>query len=328
MMNNLIIQHFKRNDNNDLTKNSPNTGTCYNKNIKNFIPGFASQFQDSFFYANVIQFLLVSIMYYKTGSGRYWRILFYASVAGFIASVLENATVTFICLPSKKDNNGIVVPFLVDEIFWTTQQYSVPILNLIKLKTLANPKAGKIIKYVIFILFLPFIFFRFWIGYERMMKGYLVDKTISAIHGFAFGTIAIADLICTLSILYYVNKNTDRTSYNSYTISKQVKKSSYTILICVDVVEFFLSVFDIFANIGIAEDTIPAAVATPFQCLMSNFILILTTDALLFRYCIREPNEFDPNKETQSLYKNNILSIGTFNGLASNNVVTDTNSYF
>eukprot|EP00833_Pecoramyces_ruminatium_P012843 jgi/Orpsp1_1/1186875/evm.model.d7180000053819.1 len=138
-MSDLIHRHFSRNENKILTKYSPSTGTCFNKNIKSFIPGFASQFQDSFFYANVIQFLLVALMYYKSGKGKYWIILFYASAAGFIAGVLENTTVAYICLPSKKDNNGIVVPFLIAEIFWTSQQYSVPFLNLIKMKTLASP---------------------------------------------------------------------------------------------------------------------------------------------------------------------------------------------
>jgi len=315
-MNNTVLQYIKRqNEENLLTKYSPNTGTCFNKNIKNFIPGFASQFQDSFFYANVIQFLLVAIMYFKSGNGKYWSILFFAAVAGFLAGILENATIAFICLPSKKENNGIVVTFLINEIFWTTQQYSVPLLNMTKMKTLANTKTGDILKYVILFLLLPFIFFRFWIGYERMMKGYLVDDKISSLHGFAFGTIAISDLICTLSILYYINKIAD-TSFNSYTISQQVKKSSYTILICVDVVEFFLSIFDIFANIGIAEDVIPAAVATPFQCLMSNFILILAIDALLFKYSITESTyDETTDNESFSVDQKNSALIGASRGL-------------
>jgi len=284
-----------------LTKNSPNTGTCYGKNINNFIPGFAKQFQDSFFYANIIQFLLVVLMYYKAGHGRYWKILFYAAIAGCIGSVLENATVAFICLPRQIDNNSIVVPFLIDELFWTSQQYSVPLLNLIKMKTLVTKRVAKIMKVVIFIFFLIFFMLRLAIGVERMLKGYLVDHLINVLHGFAFGTIAMADLICTVSILYFIRNQNNQNNRTSYTLTQQVKSSSYTILICVDVVEFFLSIFDIFANIGIAEDYIPAAVATPFQCLMSNFILILAVDALLLKYkTFTDSGSYYANKEGSS----------------------------
>ncbi|OUM66822.1 hypothetical protein PIROE2DRAFT_5927 [Piromyces sp. E2] len=283
-MGNQTLNNFDTRRDNELNKYSPNTGTCYNKNIKNFIPGFAKQFQDTFFYANVIQFIIVTLMYYKVGNGKYWRILFLASTSGFIASVLENATVAFICLPSQKDNNSIVIPFLIDEIFWTIQQYSVPILNLIKIKALITKKREKIMKFVILFFFLIFIFFRFYIGYERMMRGYLVDDKINTLHGFAFGVIAFSDMICTISIIYFIGKQNDQNSISSYCITRQVKRSSYTILICVDIVEFFLSIFDIFANIGLADDVIPVDVATPFQCLMSNFILILATDVLLMKY--------------------------------------------
>ncbi|OUM67989.1 hypothetical protein PIROE2DRAFT_4406 [Piromyces sp. E2] len=273
-----------REENGELTKFSPETGTCFNKNIKGVISGFSKQFQDSFFYANVIQFLLVALMYYKAGNGRYWKILLYASIAGCVAGILENFTVAVICREGQEGKNGIVVPFLIDELFWTTQQYSVPLLNLTKMETIAWGPLAKYIKYFIVALLFPFIFFKFYIGYERMMSGYLVDEKISSLHGFAFGTIAIADLVCSVSIIYFINKHKNSITQSKTSLSNQVKQSSYTILLAVDMVEFFLSIFDIIANTGIAEDVVPAAVATPFQCLMSNFILILSTDALLLKY--------------------------------------------
>ncbi|OUM62246.1 hypothetical protein PIROE2DRAFT_11502 [Piromyces sp. E2] len=205
-------------------------------------------------------------------------------MAGCIAGILENFTVAVICREGQEGNNGIVVPFLIAEIFWTTQQYSVPLINLTKMETFALGVNGKIIKYFIIALLFPFIFFRFYIGYERMMRGYLVDEKISSLHGFAFGTIAIADLVCSLSILYFIRKYNTTLSFSKTSIATFVKHSSYTILLTVDMVEFFLSIFDIIANTGVAEDIIPAAIATPFQCVMSNFILILATDSLLLKY--------------------------------------------
>jgi len=269
--------------NEPLTKYSPNTGTCFNKNIKHFIPGFAKQFQDSFCYANIIQFLIVGLMYYKVGYGTYWKILIIAAFSGCIASLLENGTVAFICLPSQKDNNSIVVPFLIDEIFWTTQQFSVPILNLIKMQVLVKKRTAEMMKHIIFFFLIVFIFFRGFIGYERMMRGYLVDDKINILHGFAFGTIAMVDMFCTISILYLIRKQGNNESSASV-VTQQVKYSSYTILICVDVVETLLSIFDIFANVGIPEEVLDASIVIPFQCLMSNFILILATDILLMRY--------------------------------------------
>jgi len=270
--------------NESLTKYSPNTGTCFNKNIKHFIPGFAKQFQDSFCYANIIQCLIVGLMYYKAGHGLYWKILIIAAVSGCIASLLENATVAFICLPSQKDNNWVVVPFFIDEIFWTTQQFSVPILNLIKMKVLVGKRTAKIMKGIILFFLIVFIFFRGFIGYERMMRGYLVDHKINILHGFAFGTIAVVDMFCTVSILYLIRKQSKNNTSSISVVTQQVKSSSYTILICVDVVETLLSIFDIFANVGIPEEVLDASVAIPFQCLMSNFILILATDILLMKY--------------------------------------------
>jgi len=310
-----------------LDKYSPETGTCYNKNIKSTIAGFSKQFQDSFFYSNVIQFLLVALMYYKVGSGKYWKILFYASVAGCIAGILENFTVAFICREVDEfTEDVIVVPFLIDEIFWTAQQYSVPILNLLKLKYIAKEIYARFIHFFILGLLGPFIVFRLLIGYERMMKGYLVDEKINTLHGFAFGTIAIADLVCSISIIYYLKKNsktTTNTEFNYY-----IKLSSYNVLLMVDTVEIFLSLISIFANTGL--NLISTDLTTPFQCLMSNFILILAVDALILKYnAIKNDGKRRNSNNSINKSKNRSISPrGSFSYSVGNHISIPMNSQY
>jgi len=290
---------------NILNRFSENTGTCYGKNFKNVPYGFFSQFQDSFFYANVIQFIVVTFLYLNVGNGKYWHLLLIASLAGFLGGLLENGTVAFICQSGNKNEYSLVIPFIIDEIFWTTCQYSVPFLNLIKMKAFAKGKLANIARYSIIGLFIPYLFFRLFIGYERMIKGYLVDEKISSLHGYAFGVLAIADFICTLSILYFVKKHNSELTYSTSNISDYIKNSGYTTLIAVDIVGFCLSIFDIITNSGIIDDYIPSTITIPFQCLMSNFILILAVDALIFKYSGSKSNV---NSHTNN-YKNNTKNL-------------------
>jgi len=289
-----------------LNRFSENTGTCFGKNFKSIPYGFFSQFQDSFFYANVIQFLIVGFLYLYVGNGRYWHLLLIASVAGFFGAILENGTVAYLC---QKDNRNmdipsIVIPFLIDEFFWTSCQYSVPFLNLIKMKAFAKGKFANIVRYTIIGLFVPFLFFRFFIGYERMMKGYLIDEKISSLHGYAFGVLAIADFICTVSIFYFVRKHNNQLSYSTSNISEYIKNSSYTTLIAVDIVGFSLSILDIITNSGVVEDYIPSTITIPFQCFMSNFILILSVDALIFKYGGNNSHKGSTTFKCKSINKN------------------------
>jgi len=310
-----------------LDKYSPETGTCYNKNIKSTISGFSKQFQDSFFYSNVIQFLLVALMYFKVGSGKYWKILFYASIAGCIAGILENFTVAFICRDVEEfTEDVIVVPFLIDEIFWIAQQYSVPLLNLLKLKYIAKEIYARFIHFVILGLLGPFIVFRLLIGYERMMKGYLVDEKINALHGFAFGTIAIADLICSVSIIYYLKKNSKTTTNTEF--KHYIKLSSYNVLLMVDTVEIFLSLINIFANTGL--NLISTDLTTPFQCLMSNFILILAVDAIILKYNanIGDGKRGNSNNSINQSRNSTISPRGSFSYSVGNHISIPMNSKY
>ncbi|OUM69538.1 hypothetical protein PIROE2DRAFT_2631 [Piromyces sp. E2] len=273
----------------NLNRFSESTNTCANKNYVNIIDGFFRQFQDSFFYANVIQFILVILMYMSVGNGRYWKVLFYASLCGFLGGLIENATIPIICQESARNpsNRKPVITFFINEIFWTLCEYSIPYLNLIKMKAFSQGKVANSIKYTIYILFIPFSIFRLSIGYQRMMKGYLIDSKIQSLHGLVFGIMAISDILCTVFILYYVKKhNEQETLKDGNNIHNYIKHSSYTILIIVDIVSLVLSILHILLSSGLISDNFKKydGITTPFHCLKSDFILVLATDALLFKY--------------------------------------------
>lgn len=259
------------------------SGTCYKKNYPNFFSGFFTQFGESFFYANVIQCLLVSLMYANVGKGKYWKILFYAALAGLLGSLCENGTVAYICQDSQKDKEYKVVSLLIAEVFWISCEYAIPLLNLIKMRAFSKETLTKYINYTIIALFIPFTICRFLIGYERMSKGILQSNKIKNLHGFAFGIMAIADITCTVVILYFIKKyNRNKESFAT-AINERIKQSSYTILIAVDITGFLLSMFDLITNFKTFY-YIPTSLSIPFHCLKSSFVLILACDNLLFKY--------------------------------------------
>jgi len=290
MPNTLLFGDAKNQDEEMLNRWSPETNTCYNKEYGSFIEGFFSQFHDSLFYALVLQFLIVTLMYKNIGSGIYWKVLFYASFAGLLGTLSENGTVAYICRASEKENfdNGNkdssmhFILLLVDEIFWIISEYAIPYLNLIKMKAFAEGKTAIVVRGTIYILLIPFVIVRFMIGYTRMKHGYLSDSHIQQYHGYAFGVMGIADLICTFAILYFVKKN-NRKANSDTNLNHYVKHSSYTILVCVDVVSCVLSFLNIFVTVSGGNDILKNVII-PFHCLKSSFVLILAVDALLFKY--------------------------------------------
>lgn len=281
---------MKQVDESQYNRWTPQTNTCYGKEYESFIEGFFSQFHDSLFYALVIQFFMVALMYNSMGKGIYWKVLFYASFAGLLGTLCENGTMAYICRKSEKEkvdnhteeSSMHFVLLLVDEVFWILSEYAIPYLNLIKMKAFARGKTALVVKYSIYLLLVPFVIVRFLIGYTRMTKGYLNNSDIRQYHGYAFGVMAIADLLCTFAILYFVRKNNILANAES-SINHYVKHSSYTILVCVDVVSCILSFLNIFANY-LPENKVLNSIIIPFHCLKSSFVLILAIDALLFKY--------------------------------------------
>ncbi|OUM65809.1 hypothetical protein PIROE2DRAFT_7138 [Piromyces sp. E2] len=236
------------------------------------LDGIYYQFKDTFFFSYIIQFILVTLLYFSVGSG-------------LLSALFENMTVAYICQKSQINNTGKVYTFFLAEIFWVLTEYSIPYLNLIKMKALSKDKKAKYIKYCIYALFVPFAIMRFLIGYTRMQRGYLNDKRIELLHGFAFGVMAISDIICTTFILYFIHQYNRRVTINPSFFIHYIQHSSYTILITVDVCSILLSLLYIIVNIVIEDGTILTGnCVLPFHSFKSVFLLILAVDACIFKY--------------------------------------------
>ncbi|OUM64148.1 hypothetical protein PIROE2DRAFT_9189 [Piromyces sp. E2] len=319
--------HF---NSNRLTRYDPETSTCYGKYHQNFVEGFFGQFQDSFCYTFILQFLAVLLMYSHVGSGKYWKLLFYSALAGLYGAILENGTVAFICRIGVEDESyKYVVPFLIDEIFWISNEYSIPLLNLIKMKVFDKGRVAIFTKYIVILLILPFIYFRICIGYHRMKNGFLQNEDIHAYHGYAFAVIAISDIICTFGILYYVRISYQIASLSKSKINLFIKHSSYTILIAVDVVSVFLSITNIISNVGPWKNNFPGKLFTPFHCLKCSAILILAIDAFIFKYGAIDStvrNSINNSFDSSSNYYYNVNHGPVFTNTNNNSNTNNSNN--
>ncbi|OUM62605.1 hypothetical protein PIROE2DRAFT_11091 [Piromyces sp. E2] len=202
-------------------------GTCPEKLYESFIDGFFKKFQDSFFFVNLLQCFIVCLMYGSVGKGKYWTILFYASIAGCIGSLIENGTIAYICRQEDITNKREL--------------------------------------------------------YNR------------------------------------------REALKALNLSHFIKHSSYTILVCVDVVSILLAIFITITQIPSLG--IPGSFVNPLHCIKSAFILILACDALIFKYgasvsssnASSEKNKYyDKTQTSTSMYNNNhqnnpISSVPSFN---------------
>jgi len=304
-----------------INKNSPSANTCNNKNYASWFQGINSQTKDTFFFTFIIQFILVSTMYIHVGNGKYWKVLFYASIAGLIGACIEHSTLAYICQKSQLNNHSKVIPFFVEEFFWVICEYAIPYLNLIKMEALSKGRAVKTIKIIIIILLFPFAAARLYDGYDRMMEGYLNTPTSRKCHGVAFGTMAVADIICTIFIIYFVKSNNKKGTLNDTSVTSYIKNSSYTILITVDIVSFILSVLYIISTIYPDNDDLGSS-TTIFHCLKSVFILILATDALIFKYGVSNNSSYGSGSTSKGYgndyYKNQRNDNFTINVATSN----------
>ncbi|OUM63970.1 hypothetical protein PIROE2DRAFT_9431 [Piromyces sp. E2] len=95
---------------------SGNSGTC-SKAFSGFFDGLFTKIQDTFFFVLILQFGLVALMYVNIGRGKYWKILFWSSLANCLGGIVENSTIAFICRESTKDKDyKWVFTFLIAEI--------------------------------------------------------------------------------------------------------------------------------------------------------------------------------------------------------------------
>jgi len=317
-------------------KNSPEAGTCYNTNYNNFYEGLNYQIKDTFFFSFIIQFLLVSLMYYHVGSGKYWKVLFLASLAGLIAAIIEHSSIAFICQKSQRSHHYKVVTFFIEEFFWIFNEYSIPYLNLIKMETFSQINSNKTVKYLIFALFIPFSLIRLYNGYDRMMMGYLQTEKSTSTHGLAFGVIAVADIICTICIFHSVTFSGVDDPLNNVDLFSFIKKSSYTILIMVDIVSIILSVLYIISTFFPSNTALSSSI-TLFHCLKSEFLLILTTDALILKYEVNNNSiiclsnsSFASSIDLTRKSRSNCYSIEIRTSVIDNNIksINDTSSQY
>ncbi|ORY83982.1 hypothetical protein LY90DRAFT_697227 [Neocallimastix californiae] len=192
------------------------------------------------------------------------------------------------------------------------------------MKAFARGKLAVIIRFTIIGLFIPFVLFRFLIGYRRMKKGYLQDFEIQTYHGYAFGVMAVADLICTFSILYFVRQNNLRAISN---LNDYIKHSSYTILVGVDIVSTLLSVLSIINAITLNSSPILKSLTIPLYCFKSSFVLILAIDAFLFKYGanVTSINESRSSNNNSKNYVVNSNSTGykSYKNLELNNKINN-----
>jgi len=269
-------------------------GFCPSKPFISFLDGLLSKFDDANFFTNVLQFGLVSLMYFNVGKGRYWKILFYAGIAGLIGTLIEKSSIAYVCRKSDIHNERPhIYGFFLAEVFWIVKEYAIPFLNLTKMKVFSKGKASHVLNIIIYGLFIAFVGARFYIGYRRYKDGVLNNTRIKYGHMVAFSIMAIADLICTLGILYFVNTHNKQEYIKANNIDHYIKRSSYIILLCVDVVSVFLAILN-----GITEhykEQFPNSFVKPFHSIKCSFILILACDALLFKYSVNTSSARDSN---------------------------------
>ncbi|OUM62632.1 hypothetical protein PIROE2DRAFT_11006 [Piromyces sp. E2] len=304
----------------------PNAGTCFSTNYENIFQGISLRTKETFFFTFIIQFLLVSLMYIHVGQGKYWRVLFYASTAGLIGALIEHTTLAFICQKGKENDMSQVPPFFIEEFFWIICEYAVPYLNLIKMEAISKGRAVRFIKSIIYVLLIPFSAARLYDGYDRMVKGYLNTDLSRVCHGVAFGTMAVADIICTIFIIYFIKAKKMNGTLNNNGLTNQIKNSSYTILICVDIVSLILSVLYIVSSNFFPEDRNLESSTSLFHCLKSVFILILATDALIFKYGVNNNSSRGGGSSTKGQYNDTYYNSNTtyksYNNTTSNTTGT------
>jgi len=267
-------------------KNNPETNTCFGKNYTSFYQGINKEFKDTFFFEYFIQLIIIALIYFNMGKGKYWKVIFYSSLVGLLGGILEHSTLAYICKISQKENKTRVYTFFIGEFFWIIAEYSIPYLNLLKMETIAEKRGKRIIEWIVYIFFIPFVIARLFDGYDRMMEGVLNTKISEQCHGVAYGSIAIADISCTFGMIHFIKKRVKTNSTNVTTVMSYFMNSSYTILILIDIVSFFLSVLYLVTTFLSSNNDLSSS-PMPFHCIKTVFLMILAVDALIFRHEVK-----------------------------------------
>ncbi|ORX59867.1 hypothetical protein BCR36DRAFT_579317 [Piromyces finnis] len=243
---------------------------------------FALEFDQTFFYSYFLQIILVTYMFCTVGHGKYWKVLFFGSVLGFFGALMEHIFQAYqSTLPEEeKYTTNVSILLFIAEIGWITTEFSVPILNLIKLNSLSHVKLVKVLNFLTVVLFCGFTFFRLEIGYYRFTEHRVGCTNCNAFHSQAFGVMAITDIILSIMIFYRINKSNReykvRQNNENIPILNTFRNSSVFSLLIIDVISVFLSLTYIFNS---TKDY-----AKPFHALKSNFLLILAVDSFIFKF--------------------------------------------
>ncbi|ORX43642.1 hypothetical protein BCR36DRAFT_303390, partial [Piromyces finnis] len=249
-----------------------------------FILNFANEFSDSYLYAYIIQIMLIGYMHKCAGSGRYWKIIFTGSIFGMFGATIEHLGTAWIKTIDKNQSKAYCC-YLLAEIGWIITEFSIPYLNLIKLKVLTQSKIVKTVNWVIGFLFILFGLCRFYIGYLRLINKTLYNIKIYHLHGIAFGIIAIADGLLSILIFIELNKSAKRIKEKygeTFNLLNSFKKSSLFILFVVDLMSVILAILSIIIDVTIFGRSVNKLIK-PFHALKSNFLLILAVDSFIFK---------------------------------------------
>ncbi|OUM67369.1 hypothetical protein PIROE2DRAFT_5232 [Piromyces sp. E2] len=277
-------------------------GFCPSVPYKNIIDGICSQLTKTVFFVNILQFVLVTLMYFKIGNGKYWKILYYSAVAGIIGGFVEYGTVAYVCSEADVETpRKIIVPFIFEEPFWVVKEYAVPFLNLIKWKAIRKTKRmERIMNILIWGIFVFFVASRVYIGYVRMTTGLLTTPRSKYGHTAAYGITALADLICTFAILYSVRKNKKEVLNSSnIVIDRYIKHSGYIFLLLIDLNSIILSFFNF--STEVFKSQLPSSYINLFLSIKAGYILILACDAVVFKITVlTSSRNINGNVDTRS----------------------------
>ncbi|KAJ3029602.1 hypothetical protein HDV00_009530 [Rhizophlyctis rosea] len=227
----------------------------------------------------LLQFAIVLYMWLRVGRGLYWTILLCMSIAGLIATSLENlAQILY------NYTNGMNFYYLciVSEPCWIISEFGVVALNLIKLKTLMGRRIFGVMCVLQSMLFFAFCACRIRIGINRFKLSMLNSEEIWQTHSPAFGLTAAAELLCTIAILTVVvhQIRSERDMATRLATHKHLFGSSFFVLLIVDLVGVMLAITS-----NLAPDL--QELLAPFLAIKSAFALILASDNLVIKLILQ-----------------------------------------
>ncbi|KAJ3299705.1 hypothetical protein HK104_007633 [Borealophlyctis nickersoniae] len=224
-----------------------------------------------------VQMLLVGYMYWRIGTGLYWKTLLVIAIAGIFGATLENfERVLFVF---NRGNPLFYICSLIAEPFWITSEFGVVALNLIKIRALTSRRTYQIICAIQGLLFLGFCGFRVRIGVLRFKSATLDSPEIWNAHTPAFALLALAEGLLTIIIIVVISGQIrgEHSMSVGMATRKRLVRSSFFVLLLIDIVGVMLAVSSSFQSPALQS------LMAPFLALKSASALILATDAVILK---------------------------------------------